>query len=222
MDIRAKASRNKSDEAFTAEGLIPGREGDVRKAIRLYEEAIAIDPRNVQAYHSLARIYLKDGEAKDVSRAEAYCSKGFAVTDIPPEISKPAIGVDDIRREWQDNFNQLMVYIRVAQGRHDESAEYLAKMKLFFDEYSKGGYLIAKKEFDNRYSGPSQSSSSATGRTGCALVLVCFLAATFVAATAVLTYQNKAGPEPKRAVTSLGAQTLSFSLRSVHKLPAAN
>ncbi|MBI1924174.1 CHAT domain-containing protein [Candidatus Poribacteria bacterium] len=150
MEKRARKSKALCYKAFEFEPVAPrigrtSRKADVQKAISLYEKAIEVDSRNVSAYHDLARIHAL--ELNNLEKAEYYCRKGYGVTDIPPEIWTPGIGVDDVRAEVADDFNHLMMTIRLKQGKPREAQEYLNKMKSFFDAYSKGKYFTAKEEF---------------------------------------------------------------------------
>lgn len=179
MNERARKSKEICDEAFEFEPVaarMSGGQADIQKAISLYEKAIEIDSRNVDAYHCLARIYAL--ELNDLEKAEYYCQKGYEVTDIPPEIKTPAIGVDDVRAEAADEFNDLMVIIRLKQGRSREVQEYLNKMKAFFDRYSKGHYHTALQTFnesqqqaDSRHPNASTTSQS-RGGGGCFSILL--------------------------------------------------
>jgi len=163
----ARKSKEICDEAFKFEPVsvrMSGGKADVQKAISLYEKAIEVDSRNIQAYHSLARIYTI--ELNDLEKAEYYCRKGYEVTDIPPEISTPLIGVDDICAQAADDFNHLMMTIRLKQGKPNEAQEYLGKMKTFFDTYSKGKYHVALQEYQEYQDGSTSTSSTTTPKGG--------------------------------------------------------
>jgi len=173
MDQRATESKAvwKQAHEFMAPTV-----NDLERAISLFEKAIEIDNRNVLACSNLALIYAS--KLDDLERAEYYCMKGYAVTDIPPEITKPALGVDDIRAETDDNLNRIMMLIRLKQGRHNEAQDYLAKMAVFFDKYGKGWYRKGQ-EYWNDYQQRDENqgtASSSTSKSGCLASIVLFLA----------------------------------------------
>lgn len=148
MDQKALRSREVVEKAWQ---FAPPRGNDLQNAISLCEKAIEIDARNVLAYHCLARMYVR--YINDLERAEYYCRKGFEVVDIPREIRTPAIGVDDIRAEVADDFNYLMMIVRLKQRNYDEAKKYLAYMESFFERHSKGKYNSAQREYDDNQVG---------------------------------------------------------------------
>ena len=169
MDEKAKKSFEVLRKAWD---FAPPMGNDLQRAISLYEKAIEIDSRNISAYYGLANIYTN--KLDDLEKAEYYCKKGYEVTDIPSEISKPSIGVDDIRAESDDDFDKMMVMIRLKQGKIEEAKEYIDKMKIFFDKYSKGNYHVALN-FLNEYQNTSSKnkvSSAKASKSGCLIPII--------------------------------------------------
>lgn len=157
MDDKAAKSKAIWGEAGTYVDPLPGRKEDVEKAIGLYEEALRVDSRNVLAYHDLARISLF--KLKDIAQAEEYCRRGYAVKDIPREITS-APWIDDIREEVHSDLDNLMMNIRLKQGRVDEARQYLDNIRRFFEKYSKGNYRFAQETFDKYSSSTAERESS--------------------------------------------------------------
>lgn len=181
MDEGAKKSKELHNQALDYESK------DLDTAVRLYEEAIKTDPRNVLTYHNLAKIYLTKYD--DLEKAEEYCRKGYEVQDIPPEITSAPVWLDDIHEEVHADLDLWMMYIRLQQGRINEARHYLNNIKSFHDKYSKGNYDTARQIFEKYEEKESTESagyaSSAGSKSGClsllsllvvpALTLVLFL-----------------------------------------------
>jgi hypothetical protein len=162
MEESAKRSRELWEQAGKYE--LPGPKQDWNKAIELYEEAIRVDSRNVLAYQELAKINLV--RLRNLEKAEYYCEQGYAVTDIPPEITQAPVWLEDIHEEVQMEFDFIMEGIRLQQGRIEEARHYLNNVKAYFDKYYKGPYLAAKEAFD-KYSSQHASDSKATSGGPC-------------------------------------------------------
>jgi tetratricopeptide (TPR) repeat protein len=178
MDKKAKESM---DVLYKAWDFDPPMGNDTNKAMSLAEKAIEIDNRNVSAYHLLARGYLKKN---DLDKAEKYCNLGYDVKDIPPEISKPSSGVEDVRREIADDFDQLICIIKQKQNKTDEVDEVLSRMREFFEEHSKGKYHVTKKEIDECRSGGETRTiePQKSGSTTVVVVIIVVLLLIFVIA----------------------------------------
>ena len=163
MDETASRSKEYWSQASSCE-----TRGDLEQAVALLRKAIETDNRNVLAYGNLARLYLT--KLDDLKMAEYYCQQGYAVTDIPPEITAAPVWLDDIHEEVTADFDLWMMCIRLEQGRIEEARSLLNRIKAFFDKYSKGNYLTAKQIFEKKTQASEQDAepvSTTASRNGC-------------------------------------------------------
>lgn len=169
MDEKARKSKELYNQALSHENQ------DLDAAVRLYQEAVRTDPRNVLAYHNLAKIYLT--KYSDLEKAEEYCRNGYEVEDIPPEITAAPVWLDDIHEEVHADLDLWMMYIRLRQGRIDEARRYLGNIKSFQDKYAKGNYQTACRIFETHEQKENRESvgASAAGSKGGCLSLLCLL-----------------------------------------------
>jgi hypothetical protein len=123
--------------------------------------------RNVLACVDLARLYVT--KLNDLDQAEEYCRRGYAVEDIPPEITAAPPWLDDIHEEVRTDLGFWMMYIRMKQGRVEEARNYLENIRRFFEKYHKGGYLVAKEAFEEHLSARTKKAVPARSqsKSGC-------------------------------------------------------
>ena len=148
MEDNSKKSKELVEESWDLSSPIIGEptSDDLNKAVSLLQKSIKLDERNILAYDSLSRIYLEN--FNDSQKAEEYCKKGLSIKDVPSSIKKVSPGFNNAVEESEDDFNNLMMLIKLKQGNQAEANTYLEKMKSYFEKHGKGNFHLAKNTFD--------------------------------------------------------------------------
>jgi len=124
--------------------LSPPTGNDLDRAVALLEEAVSVEPRNVLAYHELARLHIR--YMNDLDKAMDYIRRGAAVADIPMEIGiMPSIDVP-VQDETADDFQHLEFLVALARNDTARANELLARMKAHWDKYGGEGSLSRRSQ----------------------------------------------------------------------------